>query len=48
MCEMTKRLSVDFEDDVYKEFSKKCIEVDETKSDVVRGLVNDWLNESEE
>jgi hypothetical protein len=45
---MTKRLSVDFEDDVYKEFSKKCIEVDETKSDIVRGLVNDWLNESEE
>ena len=45
---MTKRLSVDFEDDVYKEFSKQCIEVDETKSDVVRGLVNDWIDESEE
>jgi macrodomain Ter protein organizer (MatP/YcbG family) len=45
---MTKRLSVDFEDDVYKEFSKNCIEVGETKSDVVRGLVNDWLNESNE
>jgi macrodomain Ter protein organizer (MatP/YcbG family) len=44
---MTKRLSVDFKDDVYKELSKNCIEVDETKSDVVRGLVDDWLNESE-
>jgi hypothetical protein len=45
---MTKRLTVDFKDDLYKEFSKKCIDVDETKSDVVRGLVKDWLNKSEE
>lgn len=45
---MTKRLTVDFEDDLYKEFSKKCIDVDKTKSDVVRGFVVDWLNESEE
>ena len=44
---MTKRLSVDFKDDVYKEFSKKCIDAERTKSDVVRELVQDWLNEQE-
>jgi metal-responsive CopG/Arc/MetJ family transcriptional regulator len=45
---MTKRLTVDFEDELYKEFSKQCIDAEKTKSDVVRGLVQDWLNESEE
>ncbi len=45
---MTKRLTVDFEDELYKEFSKQCIDVEKTKSEVVRGLVQDWLNESEE
>lgn len=48
MCGMTTRLTVDFEDDVYKEFSKQCIDAERTKSDVVRELVKDWLNESEE
>ena len=41
----TKRLTVDFEDELYKEFSKKCIDAERTKSDVVRELVQDWLNE---
>ncbi|CCQ34267.1 ParG domain containing protein [Halorhabdus tiamatea SARL4B] len=45
---MTKRLTVDFEDELYKEFSKQCIDAEKTKSEVVRGLVKDWLNESEE
>ena len=45
---MTKRLTVDLEDELYKEFSKKCIDAEKTKSEVVRGLVTDWLNESEE
>ncbi|WP_148661793.1 plasmid partition protein ParG [Halodesulfurarchaeum formicicum] len=45
---MTKRLTVDFEDKLYKEFSKQCIDAEKTKSEVVRGLVQDWLNESEE
>ncbi|MDR5656831.1 MULTISPECIES: plasmid partition protein ParG [Halobacteriales] len=45
---MTKRLTVDFEDELYKEFSKQCIDAEKTKSEVVRGLVQDWLNESEE
>ena len=45
---MTKRLTVDLEDELYKEFSKKCIDAEKTKSEVVRGLVQDWLNESEE
>lgn len=44
---MTKRLTVDFEDDLYKEFSKQCIDAEKTKSEVVRALVEDWLNESE-
>ena len=44
---MTKRLTVDFEDDLYKEFSKQCIDAEKTKSEVVRGLVEDWLSESE-
>jgi metal-responsive CopG/Arc/MetJ family transcriptional regulator len=44
---LTKRLTVDFEDDVYKEFSKQCIDAEKTKSEVVRGLVEDWLSESE-
>ena len=43
---MTKRLTVDFEDELYKEFSKQCIDAEKTKSEVVRGLVQDWLNES--
>ena len=45
---MTKRLTVDFKDELYKEFSKQCIDAEKTKSEVVRGLVQDWLNESEE
>ena len=45
---MTKRLTVDFEDELYKEFSKQCIDAEKNKSEVVRGLVQDWLNESEE
>ncbi|WP_083258760.1 MULTISPECIES: plasmid partition protein ParG [Halobacteriales] len=45
---MTKRLTVDFEDELYKEFSKQCIDAEKTKSEVVRGLVQDWLTESEE
>jgi metal-responsive CopG/Arc/MetJ family transcriptional regulator len=45
---MTKRLTVDFEDELYKEFSKQCIDAEKTKSEVVRRLVQDWLNESEE
>ena len=45
---MTKRLTVDFEDELYKEFSKRCIDAEKSKSEVVRGLVQDWLNESEE
>jgi len=45
---MTKRLTVDFEDELYKEFSKQCIDAEKPKSEVVRGLVQDWLNESEE
>ncbi|MFB6072453.1 MAG: plasmid partition protein ParG [Halobacterium sp.] len=45
---MTKRLTVDFEDELYKEFSKQCIDAEKTKSEVVRGLVQDWLNESDE
>jgi len=44
---MTKRLTVDFEDNLYKEFSKKCIDAERTKSDVVRELVQDWVNEQE-
>ena len=45
---MTKRLTVDFEDELYKEFSKQCIDAEKTKSEVVRGLVEDWLNEADE
>ena len=45
---MTKRLTVDLENELYKEFSKQCIDAEKTKSEVVRGLVQDWLNESEE
>ncbi|WP_353633808.1 plasmid partition protein ParG [Halobacterium sp. NMX12-1] len=45
---MTKRLTVDFEDELYKEFSKQCIDAEKTKSEVVRGLVTDWLDEDEE
>jgi metal-responsive CopG/Arc/MetJ family transcriptional regulator len=45
---MTKRLTVDFEDELYKEFSKQCIDAEKTKSEVVRGLVKHWLSESEE
>ena len=44
---MTKRLTVDFEDDLYKEFSKKCIDVERPKSEVVRELVQDWVNNQE-
>ena len=44
---MMKRLSVDLEDDVYKEFSKKCIDAERPKSEVVRELVQDWLNDQE-
>ncbi len=42
---MTKRLTVDFEDDLYKEFSKQCIDAERPKSDVVRELVQDWVND---
>ncbi|MDS0477092.1 plasmid partition protein ParG [Natrinema sp. 1APR25-10V2] len=45
---MTKRLTGDFEDELYKKFSKQCIDAEKTKSEVVRGLVKDWLNEAEE
>ena len=44
---MTKRLTVDFEDDPYKQFSTQCIDAEKTKSEVVRGLVEDCLSESE-
>ena len=47
MCEMTKRLTVDLEGELYKEFSKKCIDAEKTKSEVVRGLVRDWVNDQE-
>jgi metal-responsive CopG/Arc/MetJ family transcriptional regulator len=45
---MTTRLTVDFEDELYKEFSKQCIDAEKSKSEVVRGLVKDWLNEPNE
>ncbi|MBP2252719.1 ribbon-helix-helix protein, CopG family [Halorubrum rubrum] len=45
---MTTRLTVDFEDELYKEFSKQCIDAEKTKSEVVRGLVKDWLDEPDE
>ncbi|WP_125919961.1 ribbon-helix-helix protein, CopG family [Haloparvum sedimenti] len=45
---MTTRLTVDFEDELYKEFSKQCIDAEKTKSEVVRGLVRDWLDEPDE
>ena len=44
---MTKRLTVDFEEGLYKEFSKKCIDAERTKSEVVRELVQDWVNDQE-
>ena len=41
---MTKRLTADFEDDLYKEFSKKCIDAERPKSEVACEIIQDWLN----
>lgn len=42
---MTKRYTVDFDDDLYREFSKACIDEDTTKAAVVRCLVREWIDE---
>lgn len=40
---MSKRLTVDMDEDLYHEFGVKCAEESVTKADVVRGCVNDWV-----
>ncbi|GAA0294295.1 hypothetical protein [Halarchaeum salinum] len=45
---MTTRLSIDIDDELHKEFSKAVIDVDETKADVVRELVREWVDEQNE
>lgn len=42
---MTKRLTVDFDDELYKEFSKAVIDEDTNKAAVVRTLVQEWIND---
>lgn len=42
---MTRRLTVNMDEDRYQAFSVKCAEEDVTKSDVVRDCVSDWLDE---
>lgn len=41
----TKRLTVDFDDELYKEFSKAVIDEDTNKAAVVRTLVQGWVND---
>jgi len=41
-----KRISVDLENGVFKDFSKQCIDVDKSKVEVIRGLITNWLKES--
>lgn len=42
---VTKRFTADFDDDLYREFSKVVIDEDTTKAEVVRSLVREWLDE---
>lgn len=44
---MSKRFTVDIEDDLYKEFSKKCIDEERSKASVVRELLREWVDENE-
>ena len=41
-----KRISVDLDEELFKTFSKKCIDVDKKKVEVVRELIRKWLRES--
>lgn len=40
-----KRLTVDFDEDFYREFSVACAERDTTKAEVVRSQVRRWIDE---
>ena len=45
---MTTELSVELSDDLYEEFSAAMHEFEETESDLVRGLIRDWVAEQRE
>ncbi|MFP9062615.1 hypothetical protein ACLI4R_19165 [Natrialbaceae archaeon A-chndr2] len=45
---MARRFTVDFEEDFYKDFSKRCIDEDRTKADVVRELLREWTYDDED
>ncbi|MFB6283095.1 MAG: ribbon-helix-helix protein, CopG family [Halobacteria archaeon] len=42
---MATRFTLDLNDDLYKEFSKKCIDEERSKASVVRELLEDWVDE---
>jgi len=37
-----KRLTVDLEEDLFKEFSKRCIDEGKRKNQVIRELIQQW------
>jgi len=42
-----KRICVDVDEELFKRFSKKCIDVGKTKMDVLRELIRKWVEENE-
>lgn len=40
-----KRITVDVNEETFKNFSKKCIDVGKRKADVLRELIERWLSE---
>jgi len=38
-----RQLSFDIDTELYKEFSKKCIDLDKRKTEVLIGLIKDFL-----
>lgn len=40
-----KRITVDVDEETFKRFSKKCIDVGKRKAEVLRELIERWLHE---
>ena len=45
---MTKRLSVDLDDDLHREFSKAALDADRPKADIARSLIREWVEEQQQ